>query len=135
MVIEGEKMSKRTHVRGYTRRDGSKVPSHLRELKTRPTSLKYRVPRYYPRIGRANRSMGNLTMNKYFKEIPMYQIEEILKDNHLRIPEESYILTGREGRAQWSIYDTYANKQTNQFLNVSWYRMPSGKYEIVTYIS
>lgn len=128
-------MSRKTHVRGHTRRDGTYVRPHTREIKKSPVALKYRIPVYQSRIRRANTSLGNLTRNKYFKEIPMWQIEEILKDNHLRIPKESYILTGHEGRAQWPIYDTYKDKSTNQFLNVSWYQMPSGKLEIVTYVS
>jgi len=79
-----------------------------------------------PRRNRVNKGISRLISNKYFNHVPMDEIEEILMKDGYSIPSEGYILTGHKGKASWRVFDSLANKYTNSYLHVSWYRMPSG---------
>ena len=86
----------------------------------------------------------------YHEGIPLEIIEEILKKYNLLLLQEDYtpwsgFITGREGQADFTLgyFDTAYEQNgltaytpiENAALIMTWYKMQSGKYEIVTYIS
>lgn len=80
------------------------------------------------------RKLHDLTANKYFNEIPLDEIFEIVNVNGLMVVDEageawSGLLCGESGQAHFKV------QGAKFFLHLSWYTMPSGRYEIVTYIS
>lgn len=84
---------------------------------------------------KANRELDELVRNKYFSAIPLDRIYDIVETSGLSfMPEDKEcILCGREGRATWDL--RWNNKSADKMLVLSWYKMPSGKYEVVPYIS
>ncbi len=131
-------MPRFTNVKGYRKKDGTYVQSHTRVTDTREVKSRdvYNEP-YKPqtRLRHANSEIADLIRNRYFKHVPMTEIQDILEKNGFRLPEEGFILTGHKGKAQWKLYDNMRQKETNDTLHVSWYRMPSGRFEIVSYVS
>jgi len=97
-----------------------------------------------------NKEIGALITPKnktrYFKEVPLQELFNIL-DHYGIVPlqedntEWSGILTGREGRAflRLAPKDTKEDKTYTRYTNagmlITWYKIGSGKYEIVCYIS
>ena len=78
--------------------------------------------------------LSELTYNTYFKSIPLSEIFEIIKKScGLPVDESgqewSGFLCGESGRC---IIDITGIKTSG--LNLSWYRMPSGNYEITAYL-
>lgn len=77
----------------------------------------------------------------YFESIPLSLIQEALKPFNLMICDEEGnpwegLLCGREAHEIFSIADTEGKGIiTNTSLSLSWYKMTSGRYEIVGYIS
>lgn len=131
-------MSKKTtNVKGYRRKDGTWVEGHTRVIPssglktTREFERQFKTP---TRIRQVNKELGVLTRNKYFKEIPMQEIEGSLSKVGYRLPKDGYILTGHKGKAKFPLYDYVYGEETNKYLNVSWYRMDSGRFEINTYV-
>lgn len=128
---------KTTNVKSYHRRDGTFVEGHTRVIPssglktTREFERQFKTP---TRIRQINRELAALTKNKYFKHVPMDDIEVPLKKAGYRLPKEGYILTGHEGKAKWQLFDYVYGEKTNKYLNVSWYRMDSGRFEINTYV-
>ena len=47
----------------------------------------------------------------------------------------SGFLCGREGQAMFDILSKEAGKQDNSNLMLSWYTMPSGRYEVLAYVA
>ena len=95
-----------------------------------------------------NRELTSL--ENYHQGIPLAIIEDILKKYNLLLLQEdntpwSGFITGREGQANFTLgyFDTAYEQNgltaytpiENAALAMSWYKMESGKYEIVTYIS
>jgi hypothetical protein len=89
-------------------------------------------------------------MPDYFVGIPIEEIDAVLNKNGLLLLQEDNtpwdgLFTGAEGHAQIAI--GYLNTKTqvngldsytpieNSMLIMTWYKMQSGKYEIVTYLS
>ena len=131
-------MSKKTtNVRSYHRKDGTYVEGHARVLPKSGLKTTREFERQFKtktRVNQINRELAALTKNKYFKHVPMDEINDSIKKAGYRLPKEDYILTGHEGRATWPLYDYVYGEETNKILRVSWYRMPSGNFEIVTYV-
>jgi len=84
------------------------------------------------------------TGNKYYDEIPMESIRNAIKQfGYTTIQEDNTEwagwLTGESGNEYFQL-GTNFNKEgfyepvVNAQLALSWYKMPSGKYEITTYI-
>jgi len=86
-----------------------------------------------------NRKLYKLTYNTYFDSIPLDTIGTILGESGLRMvdidgTDWSGFLLGANSRASFYLYDT-DNKDSHIYLFMSWYKMPSGHYEIVVYVS
>jgi len=124
-----------TYVKRYTKKDGTKIRSHNRRLpQTRSVPVSKEYATRPTRVKRANREIQDLTMNKYFRFVPMDELNDILNKHGFKLPEEGYILTGRDGRATWQLTDMASGKLINRYLLVTWHKMNSGRYEIVSYI-
>lgn len=94
---------------------------------------------------KANKELTKLTVSKYFEKIPLKGISDILKNYGLILLQEdntewSGLLSGNSSRATFDIgyIETKNNNQytpiNNSSLVLSWYKMDSGRYEIVTYL-
>lgn len=93
------------------------------------------------------RNFDKMTRNTYFREIPLNQIEKILRKYYIILLQEDYTewsgwLTGSEGRTTFEVGDV--NTKEGQFytpydntkLILTWYQMSdNGRYEIVCYLS
>jgi hypothetical protein len=87
-----------------------------------------------------NREMGKtLTRNTYFDEVPLGELFDACKKfDVIPIQEDgmewSGMLVGREGEAHIDL--AYEGKVVkNAMLNITWYKMASGRYEVVGYVS
>jgi hypothetical protein len=76
-----------------------------------------------------NRELGKLTFNKYFPEIPLRCLATILNSFGLNTNFLDGIYCGRAGETNEEI------SGTNVFFRMTWYKMESGRYEIVCYVS
>lgn len=63
---------------------------------------------------------------RYFKEIPISEIQSILNEFELKIPDGIYC--GREGESMEEIGN-------GVWLRMTWYKLQSGNFEIVAYVS
>lgn len=106
-----------------------------------PTPIKKKV----------NKALLNLTRNKYFSTIPLKTIETILSENDIILLQEDYtpwsgLLLGDASKVSIVVGDkndivrklgfvTVFASYVNTSLELSWYRMPSGKFEINIYIA
>jgi hypothetical protein len=93
-----------------------------------------------------NRDLAKLTSGKYFESIPNDSISKILKEYGLIILQEdgtewSGFLLGVNSRAHFDVGYIETKNSDNRYtaidnvaLVMSWYRMPSGRYEIVVYL-
>jgi hypothetical protein len=77
---------------------------------------------------KVNKVITSLTHNTYFDSIPAAPIAAILESFGLLTSELNGIYCGHEGR-------TLAQVADNAWLHMTWYRMPSGRFEIVAYVS
>jgi hypothetical protein len=90
------------------------------------------------------------TLPTYNPEIPLQEIEDILKTFGLLILQEDHtpwsgMLTGADAQTTFEMayfdsareedWGTAYTPIENSGLMLSWYRMGSGKYEIVTYVA
>ena len=95
---------------------------------------------------RINREISK--MDTYHNEIPTDEIWEAIENHGGVVIDEagerwSGLFCGEQGQASMAIVfpeitDTWArsNKVTaNMFVHISWYKMDSGRYEIVCYVS
>lgn len=78
-------------------------------------------------------------IGNYHESIPIRTIEDILEMFNISLINEdgsafSAIFTGREGR---TTIDLAINNVpvTNSMLSLTWHKMPSGRYEIISYLS
>jgi len=76
----------------------------------------------------------------YYPHIPLRDIGLAAEHNGLALIDEDGspwegILTGREGRCTIELGDYNSHHPTGKQLQVQWYKMPSGKYEINLYVS
>lgn len=92
-----------------------------------------------PSTRAVNKELHALTVNKYFKSIPAQEIQAILDKYGMGINVETNervmdgIYTGHEGRMSEPIGRTQQGK-ANVFFTMTWYKMPTGNFEIVTYV-
>jgi hypothetical protein len=75
---------------------------------------------------------------KYHDGIPLQEIRFMLNLNNIKILDEDGaewygMILGEQGHATWQLGQNGA--ATNKYLFMSWYKMPSGRYEIVAYVS
>lgn len=63
----------------------------------------------------------------YFPSIPVTELAEIVAAHGFDATDFEGIYTGREGRASIDIGPKHA-------VQLSWYKMPSGNYEIIAYV-
>jgi hypothetical protein len=107
----------------------------------------------------ANKALYRLTFNTYFDGIPLGAINGILKANGCELIDEAWlpwtgIICGAEGRTEFllgtygdgiggfpwkapmedGLPDLARTPVKNAQLILSWYKMPSGRYEIVAYV-
>lgn len=83
---------------------------------------------------RINKGLHNLPVYNDF--IPLDEIFQIIKDNDCLAVDESGeswsgILCGESGNCIIRV----TGLKTDMFLNISWYKMPSSRYETLAYIS
>jgi hypothetical protein len=71
---------------------------------------------------------------KYWKSIPMKEIDAILKQQGITYQDDGFFLTGRDSRDSFElIYN--GMPVSNSMLILTWYKMPSGNWEVVAYLS
>jgi hypothetical protein len=135
---------------GYPKWDGEKfveqvpTPALTEDGEKRPNRLDPQQKR------QVNNTITRITKPTYFDGIPLNKIEEGLHEHGLILLQEdqtewSGFFTGREGQANIALgfintrykgnndIDTY-EEIVNAALTITWYKMGSGKYEIVAYI-
>lgn len=104
---------------------------------------------------KANEALHDLTLNRYFESVPLDSLLSAVEAQGFEIPEEERpaLVCGHEGRAIVPLTRTdpdahaYARavdnlggraRQPRAFdggLTFTWYRMESGRFEIVAYVS
>lgn len=86
-------------------------------------------------LRRANNTLYGLTSKTYFSAIPLDRIYDAAENEGLVIDEEEKqcILCGREGRATWPL--SFDGRRIQSRLWITWYKMPSGRYEVVAGVS
>lgn len=75
-----------------------------------------------------NKAISALTYNTYFDSIPVNALAAVLQSFGLETRELAGILTGHEGRSTAQVAD-------NAYFTMTWYRMASGRFEIVAYVN
>lgn len=75
-----------------------------------------------------NKKITELTRNTYFDAIPVDKIAAILREFNLNTDCLDGIYCGRQGEMNEQI-------QIGLWIRLSWYKMESGRYEIVCYVS
>ena len=87
----------------------------------------------------SNNKITKLTSNKYHSKIPLKDIDDILKEYDMWLVDEagepwSGLLVGADSGAQFDLMHKDGPIK-NSMLIMTWYKMPSGRYEIVAYLS
>lgn len=83
----------------------------------------------------------NVISKKYFKNIPLEEIFTLLENNNVKVVQEDGtdwegLLCGTEGNVVFSLKCRYCNENiSNSLLVLNWFKMPSGNFEITTYLS
>jgi len=80
---------------------------------------------------------------KYHEAIPLHDISVTLQDHGLELLDDDYtpwsgLLCGSNSQCTFNVgqhTDNGYDAVKNSVLCLSWYRMPSGRYEIVVYLS
>ena len=88
---------------------------------------------------RINKELVN-TIGSYSDGLPIGRIDEVLQNSGFHLVNEdgtpfSAIFCGESSYCIIQIADVGTKKVANRVLWLSWHKMPSGKYEIVTYVS
>jgi hypothetical protein len=95
---------------------------------------------------KVNKELTKLTVNKYFEKIPLKDTSDILKKYGLILLQEDQtewdgFLTGNNARATFDVGYIETKDKDNRYtpidnaaLVMSWYKMPSARYEIVVYL-
>jgi len=82
-------------------------------------------------IEQVNTDLNKLTFQKYHPQIPLSQIEDIVKDAGFPPPTGwSRAIIGPQGMTATTI-----NKSPDIFLHLSWYKMESGRFEVIAYVN
>lgn len=85
-------------------------------------------------------------VTEYFRQIPLASIGKILKNDKIIMVQEdntewSGMLLGKDGRAKIDLAPMntkdgeFYTPYTNTVLVLTWHKMPSGKYEVLSYVS
>jgi hypothetical protein len=87
-------------------------------------------------LNRINKTFGE-SIDVYNKEIPLETIFAIVAENGGLVVDEageawSGLLCGAEGQATMTVKHP---DHKNIFLHLSWYKMQSGRYETIVYVS
>lgn len=79
----------------------------------------------------ANARLHTLLKPAYFTHVPLTDIFRAVESAGLTFDpdERTSILTGRQGRAHWALY--FHNIPIRVALWISWYKMESGRYEVI----
>lgn len=85
-----------------------------------------------------NREIGSLLKPIYFDQIPLGDLDTIIRKHGFMVVDEegspwSGFLCGREGTAVFDIH-SLDGKLAKYRLVLQWYKMPSGRYEITSYV-
>lgn len=69
-------------------------------------------------------------MGQYFMGLPLDRMFEVLRANGFEVTEENLlgVYCGAEGRVHEAV-------GAGVFFTMTWYKMPSGRYEVVAYVS
>ena len=86
-----------------------------------------------------NKKLTPLLKQIYFKDIPLQEIFDIFCSCGYQLVQEDAIpwsgfLCGRESIANFNIKNLFDGQIAKYSLNLQWYEMPSGKYEITAYV-
>jgi hypothetical protein len=83
------------------------------------------------RVDAANRELRKLTFNKFFEAVPFGKIDDILEKQgfkHYRHGTFDGVYVGTTGKVADFISE-------NSYVIVEWYKMPTGRFEVNTYVS
>ena len=89
----------------------------------------------------AGERLWKLCYNRYHESIPLTEIDNILRDNGLKLVQEdgsdwSGFLCGEDGSCTIDLATAGTNIPVKNFMLVlQWHKMPSGRYEVNTYLS
>lgn len=109
------------------------------ELKERLNSLLEASKNLNPSVKRKiNNEIYKFTTNKYFNSIPINDLMEICKKQGVIVVDEAGdpwtgIITGSNSRDKFDLMQ--GDTKLNNVLVLTWYKMQSGRFEIVSYIS
>lgn len=103
---------------------------------------------------RANNALHALTLNTWFESVPINRLYEAVEGAGFKIAEDDAIVCGASGRATVPLVhvghdearardaakrlgdeDVKPVRGTQHVLVYTWHRMPSGRYEVVAYVS
>lgn len=87
-----------------------------------------KTPSLRTRLNRFNKEVADLTRNTYFDHLPLCDIGLIAERHGFATDDMDGIYCGHEGRATVELGE-------NVWMNMGWYRMPSGRFEVVAYAS
>lgn len=86
---------------------------------------------------KANDGIYDLIHNKYFSAVPLDRLFDLVEAAGFAFDpdDKQCILCGRTGKASWNLRDK-AGRDVDHVLVLQWHKMePSGRYEIVSYVS
>jgi hypothetical protein len=89
---------------------------------------------------KVNKAVGVIVDPTYFSEIPLAGIMDAIENHGYLVVDEEHnrwsgFLCGREGQAMFDILSRETGKLDNSSLRLSWYTMPSGRYEVLAYVA
>jgi hypothetical protein len=86
-------------------------------------------------LDRVNDALVEITTNKYYEHVPLAKLIEAVESAGFVFDEEEmpFMLLGHEGQA--IISAKLPGIKRDYALKVSWYRMPSGRFEVVSYFN
>ena len=97
-----------------------------------------------PNLKGVNKELQNLTSpgfkTRFFDSIPTREIQDILDKYNLGLNQETRervmdgIYTGADGKMEEPV-SVNQRGETNAMFVMTWHRMESGRYEIVTYVA
>ena len=76
-----------------------------------------------------NRALQALTANRYFDSLPLRDIASILSAHGVTVPLDG-IYCGHQGRLHEPL-----GPDSRLLICLTWFRMPSGRFEINAYVS
>jgi hypothetical protein len=81
------------------------------------------------RRNRVNQRIHALTCNNYFEALPLAQLKELLAGHGFQTEPLDGIYCGSEGK----LAPVHVGERT--WFTLSWFRMPSDRYEVTAYLS